>query len=95
MSWVITKDEIFSANKEIATERSAVGTIGPSTCTKSAQEIINHPKSVKFRMKDDDGVIYYEGFLIGDEFAPLDDFGEPNAGCTSIEVFEHGKWVLV
>ena len=49
----------------------------------------------RFRLLDDDGEIYYEGFLIGDEFAPLDDFGEPNAGCTSIQVQENGAWVYV
>jgi hypothetical protein len=41
----------------------------------------------RFRMKDDDGQVYYHGRIAGDYdgFEPLDDFGAPNAGCTSIE----------
>lgn len=54
---------------------------------------------VKFKMYDDDGELYYTGRILalnddgtemsypecGEEFfAPLDDFGMPNAGCTSI-----------
>ena len=46
-------------------------------------------------MLDDDRTVYYEGFLIGDEFAPLDDFGEPNAGCTRIQVLENSAWMTV
>ena len=37
-------------------------------------------------MKDDDGETYYEGEIYGDftGFEPLDNYGMPNAGCTSI-----------
>jgi len=37
-------------------------------------------------MFDDDMNLYYEGKIIGDYdgFEPLDDFGMPNARCTSI-----------
>lgn len=51
----------------------------------------------RFRMFDDDGELYYEGLLTGtfDGLEPLDDFGMPNAGCTSIEVFEDGRWAGV
>lgn len=41
----------------------------------------------KFKMYDDDGILYYTGLFIGDEaemFGPLDDFGGPNAGATEI-----------
>jgi hypothetical protein len=43
-----------------------------------------------FHMKDDDGLLCYEGLCylpsgLGDEaFNPLDHFGQPNAGCTEI-----------
>lgn len=41
-----------------------------------------------FRLRDDDGELYYSGYAredMEDEFAPLDDYGLPNAGCTTIE----------
>jgi len=48
---------------------------------------------MRFRMYDDDRVLYYEGYLVGDDwFAPLDDFGGPNAGCAGIKVLEDGQW---
>ena len=52
----------------------------------------------KFRLKDD-GQVYYEGLCNDnnsqDAFAPLDDFGMPNAGCTSIEYFNNGSWEVL
>ena len=42
-------------------------------------------------MYDDDGGHYYNGVLIGDYdgFEPLDDFGEGNAGCTEIRLYNN------
>ena len=46
-----------------------------------------------FRLYDDDGVLYYEGYMRplseitsddADGFEPLDDFGGPNAGATEL-----------
>lgn len=47
-----------------------------------------------FRLKDDDGEVYYTGFYFGDvnsedAFAPLD-WAANEAGCTSIEYQAHG-----
>ncbi len=43
----------------------------------------------KFKMFDDDGVLYYSGLAKPDiDFEPLDYFGMPNAGCTSIKYFD-------
>lgn len=48
------------------------------------------PLTHKFALFDDDGNRYYEGRTNYDKgpdaFAPLDDWGEPNAGCTAIEI---------
>lgn len=47
--------------------------------------------TVHFKLSDDDGEVYYGGYLRKDlegsegAFAPLDDYGCPNAGCVSIE----------
>ena len=39
----------------------------------------------KFRLYDDDGILYYEGISCCDSsFDPLEDWGLPNAGCTEI-----------
>ena len=49
-----------------------------------------------FRMLDDDGEVYYHGKSSDKDteeaFAPLDDFGMPNAGCIEIQYLENGKW---
>ena len=87
-SWVITKDNLAESPLE-----SSVGTLGPHNCSEPAEHI--KARGTKFRMKDDDGEIYYYGFIYGDYegFEPLDDFGMPNAGCTSIEYKnKQGEW---
>ena len=46
-----------------------------------------------FRLYDDDNTRYYDGVMYGPvEFAPLDDYGTPNAGCTMLFYKEGGKW---
>ncbi len=52
-----------------------------------------HDLTKRFRMRDDDGEVYYEGRCRGESFAPLDDFGRPGAGCTTIEYQDgQGRW---
>jgi len=84
-SWIITNDYIGNGE--------ANGTIGPSNGW-TREEIDNCPNIEKFKMYDDDDELYYSGIiaysspsLMGSElgFAPLDDFGMPNAGCTYIK----------
>lgn len=91
--WLITKDKIDDGNTN--------GTMGPHDCQFSADEIKS--KGAKFRMLDDDGIVYYYGYIhhIDDYFPeyeagfePLEDFGTPNAGCTDIQYKnkETGDW---
>lgn len=94
-AWTITRDHLAEPDARPATNYNAVGIVGPRGTTLTAKQIAEHPDAKPFRMSDDDGTPYYEGFLIGDEFAPLDDFGEPNAGCTGIQVQENGEWIEV
>ena len=94
-AWTITKDHTAEPEDQPGTNCKAVGIVGPRGTTLTAKQIAEHPDSKPFRMTDDDGILYYEGFLIGDEFAPLDDFGEANAGCTGIQVLENGEWIEV
>lgn len=94
--WLITDDftDIFSDDEEKLGGKSAVGTRGPGDGVLTAEEIATHPDRVRFRLRDDDHVTYYEGWMVGtDPFAPLDDFGEPDAGCTDIQTKEGDtKW---
>ena len=89
--WTITIDRIAEAGAKPTTNANAAGLTGPGTATMTAAEILADPHSLKFRMREDGGALYYEGAcylpegLTGDAFSPLDDFGEPNAGATSIE----------
>ena len=92
--WTITKDNLAEPGAEPAASNSnAVGLIGPKRATLTAEQIVAHPDAKQFRLLDDDGAVYYEGYVVGeDEFAPLDDFGEPNAGCSCIQILESGEW---
>lgn len=53
----------------------------------------------RFRLLDGDGEIYYEG--LSDDcdsenaFAPMDDFGEGNAGCTEIQYLQGDVWEIL
>jgi hypothetical protein len=92
--WIVTKDYIGDNIPE-GSKFEKVEIIGPRGCTLSASELIKgHP----FKMFDDDGNLYYFGFLFGDKesedgFFPLDHYGTPNAGCTYIQYKDKdGKW---
>lgn len=92
-AWLITADHISDIEEGYA---SAAGTIGPRGCSLDAAAIQGLPHET-FRMFDDDGELYYEGLLVGDRtsedgFAPLEDFGTPNAGCTRIDYRVNGRW---
>ena len=70
-SWFITKDLGVCNDCENATPEQI--------------EEIKKTHPHKFRMYDDDGELYYEGYSNDDSsFDPLDDFGMPNAGCADI-----------
>lgn len=95
-AWIIDKD--FSPDEKAlpASNLNATGLTGPSgVCAKILQQFEKGLGS-KFRMKDHDGEVHYEGRIIAEyaEFQPLDDFGTPNAGCTYIEYIDSaGEWV--
>ena len=91
--WTITKDNTAEPGATPGANLNAVGIVGPRGATLTSAEIIAHPEAKQFRLLDDDGAVYYEGYLVGDdEFAPQDDFGEPNAGCSATEILEDGSW---
>ena len=91
--WTIIRDLIADTKAPKGSNFNAVGIVGPKGATLTAQAIQNHSQSKLFRMLDDDGEVYYEGFVVGENpSAPLTDFGTPNAGCTTIQYFMDGKW---
>lgn len=84
--WIITRDllhEDATAWHDENGIRSAAGTMGPHGVRFTKEEIL---KGKEFKMYDDDMNHYYEGRIVGDYsgFEPLDDFGMPDSGCTSI-----------
>lgn len=84
--WVITKTEFAD---------EAAGQCGPRGLVMSIEKI--KTEGLEFRLRDDDGELYYTGFYLGPDdetkFAPLDDYGMPNAGATVIEYRgESGEW---
>lgn len=88
-AWVITQDHLDNPG-----DRGKSGPRGPADHL-SIMLMAGHGKD--FRMYDDDGELYYSGTIVGDYdgFEPLDDFGMPNAGCTSIAYKDNGKWVTL
>ena len=98
-AWTIVRDHIADPKAKAPSNSNAVGVVGPRGASMSSQEIKDHPDSVYFQMGDDDGTLYYDGYMLhgdkicsltneaeeSDGFEPLDDFGEPNAGCTWIK----------
>jgi hypothetical protein len=87
MPWVIDTDHIADKTKPEKTNANAVGVVGPRGYKGDGSELTH-----KFRMKDDDGELYYEGRSDDDSsFDPLDHFGGPNAGATTIEYWVAGK----
>ena len=94
--WTVTKYHLAEPDAPAGTNLNAAGVVGPRAATLTAAQIAGHPRAVRFRMRDDDGELCYEGALVGDDlFAPLDDFGMPNAGCTSIEIFDGRGWTSI
>jgi hypothetical protein len=105
-AWIITKDKIADAGAAEGTNSNAKGLIGPSTATEADIKRLQAGEGTRFRLLDDDGEIYYYGRQLEtsecteeyengfwgaeSEFAPLDNFGRPNAGCTELQ-YPNGK----
>lgn len=75
--WSIQRDELDKG------EDSAFGTTGAVS--------FGAPSRVRFRLYDDDGILYYEGVLDDDDQAlnQMDvlKWGANHAGCTTIKVY--------
>ncbi len=95
-AWVITKDHLYDPEDGLP---SRVGTQGPSDATE--QQLAKAAQGRKWRVLDDDGIVYYEGRIWTEEpgseldFGPLWDFGAPDAGAVIIQYRQGGKWVTL
>lgn len=66
-------------------ENKPVQVIGPRSISKEAEASLLAGEGYAFTLHDDDGALYYTGrSLQNSTFDPLDDYGQPNAGCTEI-----------
>lgn len=96
MAWMITRDLL---HEQGISNDSAVGTCGPAGIIDLARLKLERGEGHMFLMYDDDDELYYEGLMLGDKdgmqgFAPLDDFGMPDSGCTRIDYYntETKEW---
>jgi hypothetical protein len=80
-AWIITRDHLDGGN--------ASGAHGPRGITEDQLARLHDGDGAPLRLYDADGVLCFEGRLLGDPatrngFAPLDEFGRGWAGCTAI-----------
>jgi hypothetical protein len=81
--WIITHD-ILEDGKNV------------DVCSCNYDESVKDKLIHRFRLLGGDGEVYYEG--LSDDcdsknaFAPLDNFGEGNAGCTEIQYICKNIW---
>lgn len=99
-SWIITEDCMHDASFDFSRDQAGTSNNGTKTVEEMLKKSIHSStEDMKlFRLYDDDGNKYYEGVYVGEDedmFAPLDDFGGPNAGCTEIRYLENGEWSAI
>ena len=82
--WIVNKEYEYGESK-VGNE---VNVMGPRDLTATKEEI--ESLGTHFKMFDDDGNLYYSGYVLADEthdeFMPLDQYGMPNAGCVTIKL---------
>lgn len=86
--WIIDVDHIATEGAEAPSNLNAVGMTGPSDGDETLiEKFADSGQFERFRMYDDDGMLYYEGRIFGDYegFEPIDHFGMPNAGAVDIK----------
>lgn len=98
--WIIDTDHISDTSAPEGTNANAKGVTGPRNLSDNILNQLLNGGGRTFRIKDDDGDLYYTGRIItppaeeqGElDFAPLDEFGKPNAGATEIWYRINGTW---
>jgi hypothetical protein len=93
--WIIKKDHLGMENV-LGPKYNRVSVIGPRRIAPETRARLLKGEGQKFRMLDGDGQVYYEGLCIEGKdasglFAPLENFGTPDSGCTDIQYW-NGGW---
>lgn len=95
-AWIIDKDHVDGDD----VKDGCAGVRGPRDAPQALLDRLANSEGLPFRMRDDDGELYYEGRLVrtydsydDDLLGPLQDFGMPMSGATIIEYEnEDGSW---
>jgi hypothetical protein len=107
-AWIIGRDYLADDNLPGDTQDDK-GVTGPRNAPADLISALEHPiknGAHPFRMFDDDGELYYSGWIMFARatgpadasetaaFGPLNDFGMPNAGATEIHyrTGKDGSW---
>lgn len=96
-AWIIDKDHLFDP-RLAKMMRDDAGTKGPRDADPDLVTLLALGYGHRFQMFDDDDELYYEGRIVWSAdhdgpnvgFEPLEDFGQPNAGCTGIKYPDSG-----
>lgn len=90
MVWIITQNKLDGIECDVKNMHESISfDQGKKKFFKDGKAY----KAYKFRLLDDDGEVYYIGYSSNNSsFAPLDDYGMPNDGCTDIQYWEDGQW---
>lgn len=89
-AFLITVDKVFGDDPFY----NRTGTIGPSATDATVDHIRRNGRA--FRLLDDDLTVCYHGRTVGGEGTePLDDFGLPYCGCTTIQYRVDGRWTTI
>ena len=89
MPWIVEYDHLDGCAANVA--------------SRNYEPELDKELTVKFRLYDGDDNLYYTGRMHpedqteDDAFAPLDDYGTPNAGCAYMTVFnaKTNKWEVL
>ena len=97
----------FIITRDLIDDGMAVGVVGPGNASKADEARLKAGEGVEFRLLDDDREVYYygrrlefsdasKGYHMEPEFAPLECWGLPNAGCTiQQEKNSEGVWTTL
>ena len=96
-AWRIDRDHLAETGGDVHDD---AGTTGPHNAPETMLDALTDADGTPFRMYDDDGILYYSGRIIdpagAHDFAPLEDFGTPNAGATEIHYQNPaGEWKAI